>query len=422
MSIQEIITTSDADYAFDIVKKICSEVGPGLPGSTQERARADLIKKELESNLGTDNVAIEEFTFAPGAFLGSYPICGLFLLFAALSNISMGHIIGISPWLTTITSLIFTFMVLMPFIFEFVLSFELLDPLFRKKKSINVIGTLCNPGTKNVKRLLIISGHHDSAPENTWIRFLGYGFFILLATFFIGYIIVLEKSIIQLMGMITENSKLVHKGTLSWILMIYPIAPAVIFALAFTRKGKNGGIVPGAADNLSASALSVSICRFLVNNPSYIPADTEVRFISFGGEEAGCRGSRRYVKRHIDELKSLDVRMLNIETVANPKIIILSSDLNGIVKNSPQIVKSIVEAAGRAGVPFKVKPATLGTANDSGPFSRAGFKAATILGFKIPQQLVAFYHQKWDNPDILTIEPLLEVLRLTFEWIKHSRD
>jgi len=52
-----------------IVKKICSEVGPGLPGSPQENARADLIKKELESHLGTDNVSAEEFTFAPGAFL-----------------------------------------------------------------------------------------------------------------------------------------------------------------------------------------------------------------------------------------------------------------------------------------------------------------------------------------------------------------
>lgn len=28
----EIITAGDADYAFNIVKNICSEVGPGLPG------------------------------------------------------------------------------------------------------------------------------------------------------------------------------------------------------------------------------------------------------------------------------------------------------------------------------------------------------------------------------------------------------
>ena len=416
----EIISTRDADYAYDIVKKVCSEVGPGLPGSLQERERADIIKKELESHIGIDNVAIEEFTFAPGAFLSSYPICGLFMLFAAMLNISMGHITGISPWLTSIASLAFSIMVPLLFIFEFVLAFELFDPLFRKKKSINVIGTLRKPGTKNVKRLLIISGHHDSAPENTWLRFLGYGFFFLLATFFIGYILLLVMSIIQLLGLIAENDSLVRSGTIGWNLMVYPILPAVIFAIFFTRKGKNGGNVPGAADNLSACAISVALSRFLVKNPTYIPEDTEIRFISFGGEESGYRGSRRYVKRHLEELKRLDTRMLNIETVANPEFVILTSDINGTVKNSPEMVKSVVAAAESAGIPFKVKPATLGTANDSGPFSQAGLKAMTILGFKIPQQMVSFYHQKWDNPDILTIEPLLNVLKLTFEWVRNG--
>lgn len=416
----EIITNSDASYALDFVKKICREVGPGMPGSPQEGERADIIKKELELHLGTDDVTSEEFTFAPDAFLSSYPLCGLFMLLAALLNIVIRYQIGISPWLTSIAALVFSILVPIPFIFEFVLSYELLDPLFRKKKSINVIGTLCNPGSRIVKRLLIISGHHDSAPENTWLRFLGYGFFILLATFFIGYIIILVMSIIQLWGLITANANLLRAGTIGWILIAYPIMPAVIFALFFTRKEKNGGHVPGASDNLSASALSVALCRFLTENPTYIPADTEIRFISFGGEESGCRGSRRYVNCHLEELKRLDARMLNIETVAYPESVILTSDINGTVKNSPEIVKSVVEAAERARVPFKVKPATLGTANDSGPFSKEGLKAMTLLGFKVPQQMVAFYHQKWDNPDILTIEPLLNVLKLTLEWVRNG--
>jgi len=34
--------------------------------------------------------------------------------------------------------------------------------------------------------------------------------------------------------------------------------------------------------------------------------------------------------------------------------------------------------------------------------------------------MVAFYHQKWDNPDILTIEPLLNILKLTYEWVRNG--
>ncbi len=70
----EIISNNDACYAFDIVKTICAEVGPGLPGTSQERERAAIIQKELESHLGAGNVVVEEFTVAPWAMLSAYPL------------------------------------------------------------------------------------------------------------------------------------------------------------------------------------------------------------------------------------------------------------------------------------------------------------------------------------------------------------
>ena len=76
------ITNSDAYYAFDIVKKICTDVGPGLPGSPQERQRAAIIKRELETYLGAENVTEEEFTLAPDAFLTTYP--GVFYMLLAI--------------------------------------------------------------------------------------------------------------------------------------------------------------------------------------------------------------------------------------------------------------------------------------------------------------------------------------------------
>ena len=177
--------------------------------------------------------------------------------------------------------------------------------------------------------------------------------------------------------------------------------------------------MPGAVDNLSGSALAVAMCRFLVNNPSGIPDDTEIRFISFGSEEAGVRGSRRYVERHLDDLKHLDARLLNFEMVAHPEIVILASDVNGTVKNSPEMVKSVVAAAERAGVPYKVQSVFFGGPGcDGAPFSQAGLKATTLLPFKMPQQMVAFYHQKWDRPEILTIDPLFIVLKLGLEWTR----
>jgi Zn-dependent M28 family amino/carboxypeptidase len=225
-------------------------------------------------------------------------------------------------------------------------------------------------------------------------------------------------SVMQVAGVITGNAGLIRLGTLGWVPLAYPIVPSVVLGLFFNRGRKEGGTVPGAADNLSGCALALALCRFLMKNPGCIPAGTEIRFISFGGEEAGLRGSRRYVARHLDELKRLDARLLNFETVAHPEMVILTSEASGTVKNSPEMVNSVVAAAKRAGVPYKLQPAFLGVANDAASFSRAGIRATTLLPFKMPEQMVAFYHQKWDTPEVLTMEPLLNVLKLALEWVR----
>lgn len=414
----EQISDSDAHYALDIVKTICAEVGPGMPGTPQERERAAVIGRELASHLGAENVACEEFAVAPWAMLSAYPLSAALMLIAALLSICTGRLAGVSPWPTAIGALAISLAAPLPFIFLFILDREWADRLFVQKQSVNVIGTLRRPGTATVRRLLIVSGHHDSAPENTWLGLLGYGFFVASAIWGIGFIAMLALSIIQLAGVIGGDPGRI--GMPGWIVLAFLVAPAAIFGLSFNRGKKGGGTVPGAADNLAACAIAVATCRFLVRNPSHIPPDTEIRFITFGSEEAGLRGSRRYVQRHLDELRRLDARVLNYETVAHPEIPILTSDENGTVKNSPVMVASLVAAAERAGVPYTVKPAGIGTGSDAGPFSEAGLKAAALLPFLVPQQLVAFYHQKRDRPEVLTIEPLLNVLKLTFEWVRND--
>ena len=53
----ETITENDARYALELVTAICTQVGPGSPGSPQERQRARMIAQELEAHLGVENVA-----------------------------------------------------------------------------------------------------------------------------------------------------------------------------------------------------------------------------------------------------------------------------------------------------------------------------------------------------------------------------
>jgi len=146
-------------------------VGPGLPGTPQERELAEMIKKELESHLGAGNVLVEEFTLAPGAFLGSLPLGALFTLIAALLNISMGYLTGIPSWVTSTAALAFSILALLSFFFEYIKYFEFVDPFFKKKQSVNVVGELRKSGNITVNQLLILSGHHDSALETRGLAY-----------------------------------------------------------------------------------------------------------------------------------------------------------------------------------------------------------------------------------------------------------
>lgn len=412
------LDSSYSEYALSLVSKICNEIGPGSPGTPQEKARAAILKKEMESHLGDNNVSVEEFTVTPGAFLGWIRWAAGFALISSILNITVGRCEGIASWVTALFAFVVSLGTVLPGIFEFVFYYEFTEPFFKEKTSQNIIGRLTKPGTKEVKRLLILGGHHDSALEMNMLRFLGYGYYVAVATLFIGFLTLMVSNLIQLIGALSGNAGLLQTGTLGWILMAYPVVPSIIFAALFIGSNKNGGTVPGACDNLSASALALAMCKFLVKNPEYIPDNTEIRFISFGSEEAGLRGSRKYARRHIEELKHLDARLLNFETVAHPTISILTSDVNGFVKNSPEMVASVRRAAERAGVPFKVTPFPFGGGGtDSGSFSREGLKAVTLLPFKVPQQMVAFYHQRWDRPEVLSEEPLMNVLKVALEWI-----
>ena len=82
------------------------------------------------------------------------------------------------------------------------------------------------------------------------------------------------------------------------------------------------------------------------------------------------------------------------------------------------ILRAAPAAAERSGVPYKIGAAGIGAGGDSVPFSRVGLKALTLLSFKVPEQQFAFYHQDRDTPEVLTLPPFLNVLKLTLEWIR----
>ncbi|GAG84188.1 unnamed protein product, partial [marine sediment metagenome] len=176
---------------------------------------------------------------------------------------------------------------------------EFIDPFFKSKESQNVVGRIYPK--EETKRIVIFSGHHDSALEfNLLTRLkLGYPILILLG---IGIMIIWLIISLVIVLLILVNL-FYFELFFVFILTLFIIGvPAFLGLFFFVSSGEKANTVPGAVDNLSAVAIVLAIGKYLNSNKEIIPTNTEIRLISFGCEEAGLRGAFRYVSAHLQEL------------------------------------------------------------------------------------------------------------------------
>ncbi len=408
------VLREDAEYVSQLVRKICMEVGPGCPGSVQENDRGMAFKHELECIVRS--VEVEEFRCAPRAYLRWFRVgCGLGIGCIICLYLSLAY----HPALLASIAFAISWFVVLILIFEFLLTAEFIDFAFKKTRSINVVGRLLPEGDVEPQRVIIFSGHHDSALQSTWLRYIKYGYYLGEGVLIITVLLLTASASVHFIGILASGVPPAWNVALFQFLSFSFFPASVVFGVFFTGSGKNGGNVPGATDNLSGCAIAVAIGRILKRHPDLLPGDTEVRIITFGSEEAGMRGSRRYVARHLGELKAKDAICFNIDTISDSYITIFTSDSNGLCKHSPEIVQKMTQAAHAAGVPHRAAPFPFGGGGtDAFPFSKSGIKAASINAMKVPAQMVAFYHQEWDTFDKLNLDGVLNVLKIAVEFIK----
>jgi len=401
-------TVPEANRAYGLIEQICREIGPGCPCSPQEHQRGHAIEEALREC--TSEVDVEPFACSPRAFLGWFRAAGivdaLALLFFYLSLKPW------SPWFLSLLAFLLASSVFLTMVQEFFWYRQFIDLFYAKGSSFNVIGKMRHGDEKDVRRVIFFAGHHDSALQYTWLRYLKAAYYVavlfLILTVSLCFLGFGLRFLFVTLGV--EAPWLVT--FIRW--MSFTLLPlGFLFSFFFTEKGENGGKVPGATDNLTGSTLAVAMGRILQQNPTLIPEGTEVRLASFGCEEAGLRGAKAYVEQHLQELQSKEVLCVNIDTVVDPEIVIFTSDLNGFLKHSDRAVRLLNEAAENATVPHRTMPFPFGGGGtDAAAFTEAGFQAATLYSLKVPSQMIAFYHQEFDTPDKVQEESLDHTLRI----------
>lgn len=392
-----------SDYAYNFIKRILEEVGPRESGSNNEAKGAKIIQDELKNFC--DEVDCEPFEVHPKAFLGWIKI-------VVWIYIASSFLLLIPYWLPAsylficiLVVSINIFSVLLLY-FEFVRYKLFSDPLYPKKISHNVVGKI-NP-TEKPSKILIFSSHNDSAYEFNLIKWGGGKYTFILTILGIAPILVLcGFSIITLVVSIALQSY--WQFVVIFLLLLDFFSPFIIIFSFFVSDK----VVPGAADDLSGTSICLAVGKYLKDN--FRPKNTLIYILSLGSEEAALRGSKKFVKRHYNEIKNaIDI---NIESTVDPnKINLIEKEQTATL--SREICEEVLEVSKKLDLNPSIQQLFFGSGGtDAASFANTGIKAISIICKSIKPDY--FYHTMKDTLDIINKEALENVIKICVNYAKY---
>lgn len=192
-----------------------------------------------------------------------------------------------------------------------------------------------------------------------------------------------------------------------------------VIAVKKAEKNPNGDILivsahhdskdvtVGANDNASGTAMVLELARVLAN----VESDTEIRFITFSGEEEGLRGSARYVSELSEAEKSHIVGDIQIDMIghymAEKTTVCTTMGEEGLLS------RMIQEASGELeGSPWELEKEA---ASDHSSFTFAGIPSVLV-----EQDILGAENHKFsDRPEIIDSAKAAETAAVLEKTIEH---
>lgn len=386
-----------ASFMKDAITQVINKFGNRDCGSKGE---VEAVKYFAEqSKPFATSVSTESYSVHPLAFMGWIYITVTLILLAFVSAFFM-------PLLSVI--LVVVGMALM--ILEFVFYRQVVDKLFPKKESMNM--TAIKKPTGEVKRRVLISGHADAAYEWSVNYYLGGKAFIahfLISIIGILYFVAVCVSACATGALFTACTNQAIN------IALYVSAVFIPFWLLMYVLFNPKRVSPGATDNLSGCAMGLAFLKALEENQVEFE-HTEVGFITAGGEEAGLRGAKAWVKKHKNDFKDCPTTILCIDTIREQDHMLVNyKDMNGLVKCDSEATEMWLDACQKEGVTCKKGSVALG-ATDAAAYTAGGFKSVcvTAMNFNLPR----YYHTRLDVAEDVNEECLANTFGVLCEFVE----
>jgi hypothetical protein len=167
-------------------------------------------------------------------------------------------------------------------------------------------------------------------------------------------------------------------------------------------------VTPGANDNATGVATLLSLAHWLDDSPL---RNTRVVLVSAGSEESFMEGMVRYAARHYSEFPRERTKVICIDTVGSPKLLLLLGEgMLGIRDYSRPLHSFLMECARELDIDV-YDELRFRNATDGLIALKAGFDAA-MLGSADEYKIPTNYHWPTDTADRIDYSTVAEAARL----------
>jgi hypothetical protein len=269
---------------------------------------------------------------------------------------------------------------------------HVLRGLLPKRRTTNVLAWA---GDESAAETIVVVAHHDAA--HTGLLFHP-GLVPLIAERFPGWYDKQHTSV-QTGRLLTAGPVLVALGSLlgTRSLRRLGILWSAVTAALLADVARSP-VVCGANDNLSSVAVLLDLARRLGERPV---SGVRVLLLSTGSEESFMEGMRGFVRRHRDELDPASTRVVALECVGSPHLMLMEGEGMLRMRDHDETLRGEIQAAADRVEIGLWRGLRLGAgATDALPALRAGYRAACIAActeLKTP----ANYHWPSDVPENL---------------------
>ncbi len=370
---RNMFSAEDLNDAAEFIAGFSEEISvfPGrLTGSMQETACARTIRSRLEDETEV-NTRMEAYKAYPMLGRGIFPFWGLWCLAAyALYFLSFAgkRVAGIL--LTLLALLVFvsgTVVMLMLFFGD-----RKLSKLLSSKVSYNVVSEFTKPESNGSPRTVVIADNHDAALGS----YFGDAGFIrrvtLLAAPVSAFVFILFCVLKMALGTET-NARVTAFAVVPAVLGTMGTLTILLHYSPFEKHcRRNNGV---------ATSVAMAAFAYFAENPEFMPDNTRVVYVSFGGENSGHGGSAAFMKAHPEYA---DADILCLGDICDGSFKIAESDAFRRIHFSDAVISAIRGAAHKYNIElsaygaFERKLASVhGYASDC--FAKNGIRTATIL-------------------------------------------